>query len=52
MCICRNMSKEKTVIVANQASSICSKIIPKAVRNVSALGKQMSAQALTLHTEM
>lgn len=52
MCISRNMLKEKTVITANQVSSICNKIIPKAVRNVSALEKQMSAHTLTLPTEV
>lgn len=52
MCLSRNMLKEKTVIVANQVSSIFSKIIPKAVRNVSALGKQTSALTLTLPTEV
>lgn len=38
-CISRNMLKEKTVTVANQVSSTCSKIIPEAVRSVSVQGK-------------
>lgn len=52
MCLSRNMLKEKTVTVANQVSSIFSKIIPKAARNVFALGKQTSADTLPLLTEL